>query len=299
MKETEYVEGKKHGLQTCYDPDGNPVKITTYENNIRVYEDTFYKGQIVSKTGYFNGKKEGLCELFEKGVKFKETNYANGKKDGLEVIYYPSGSLKSKVYYENGKSGDSEYYYSNGNLQSSDKNGLCTAYDSNGIPLFQTQNENEKYIYKGFYQNGNVGYCRINNEEHFYDPEGHEISRDEYRSTDMDLFVDSGRGNGRAAITQAEYVTKRDKIARERITAYRKEIREFGRAWTKPLEITEYQKQPIDVKQVVDKTKASSIHEEQVCNDANPIECSPVDTTFCPEQPKIGFWRKLLTKLHK
>jgi antitoxin component YwqK of YwqJK toxin-antitoxin module len=296
MKETEYVEGKKHGTQTCFDPDGNPVKITTYENNVRVYEETYYKGQIVSKTSYFNGKKEGKCELFEKGIKVSEANYANGKKDGIETKFYPDGTVECSQHYENGKRGNYTSYHSNGNLRITEIDGIRTDYDKSGIPITQSGFEGEKYFYKGYYGNGVVGQHRIGDDEHFYDPDGNEISHDEFWAAECEKFVgwrcDS---TARPKFTEAMYITKRDAVAKKRMADYRQELRDFGTAWTKPLKITPVKCKPIAIPQ------ESSGHlalpePEVVVQDVAPDDPKTFLMQYKPEPPKLGFWGKLLAK---
>ena len=280
IKETEYVEGKKHGIQTCYDPDGNPAKITTYENNVRVYEETYYKGQIVSKTAYMLGKKEGLCVQYENGIKVSETNYANGKKDGLETIFYPSGAVKERLQYAVGKRGDYESYYENGMPSITVKDGIDTRYcKDNGIPTTSSGTVNGEYEYKEYYITGVLGNYRRGSIEHFYEPNGKEISREEFDAVGLSAYV--GWGNWeKPEITHAEYIAKRDAVAKERLQKYNEEKRMFGQAWTKPLIIT--------------------VHEPDVLPATEPetpaLEVVEQPSTE-PETPKLGFFGRLLKKL--
>lgn len=237
-KETEYVDGKKHGVQTCFDPDGNPAKKTRYENNNRVYEETFYKGAIVSKTSYFMGKKEGLCEQYENGVKVVETNYANGKKNGTETRFYPDGNVSEKTQYENGKKGDYERFFENGNVQIKVKDGIETRYSENGFPISEYGGKSGVYEYKEFYLDGTVRFHTIGGKERFYDPSGREISSDEYYSAGLGnregIVNDKGR-----PITQKEYLQRIKEAALKRKEQQKQELKAFGYSWTKPLEITE------------------------------------------------------------
>ncbi len=282
IKETEYVDGKKHGIQTCFDPDGNPAKITTYENNVRVYEETYYKGQIVSKTAYMLGKKEGMCEQFENGIKVSETNYANGKKDGLETTFYPSGAVKERIQYAIGKRTDYELYYENGMPNITVKDGVDTRYGKdNGIPTNSAGFVNGEYEYKEFYITGVVGMYRRGTIEHFYEPNGKEISREEFDAVGLSAYVgwDSWQ---KPEISHAEYIAKRDAAAKERLKSYNEEMRMYGQAWTKPLIIT--------------------VHEpDTLPAPANQLESikldSKVQSTSEQEPPKLGFFSKLLKRL--
>ena len=288
IKETEYIEGKKHGVQTCYDPDGNPVKITTYENNVRVYEETYYKGLIVSKTPYFMGKKEGLVELFEKGVKVSETNYANGKKDGIERCFYADGSVESIMHYESGKKlEDYEHYYPNGQPCSIVKNAIRTGYGrDNGIPTMQTGFVNGIYFVKSFYASGVLGYYREGTEEHYYDPSGQEISNEEYFATELFNFV-GDHGNGCfPIITQEEYIQKRDKEVNDRNILRQKEETLYGHAVTPQLSITKNQANQRTIVKEQTEGKSSS---NQYCNVNQPVQLE--------NTPKLGFFGKLIEKI--
>lgn len=282
IKETEYVEGKKHGIQTCYDPDGNPAKITTYENNVRIYEETYYKGQIVSKTAYLLGKKEGLCEQYENGIKVSETNYANGKKDGIETIFYPSGAVKGRFQYVIGKRQDYESYYENGMPIAIVKDGIDTRYcKDNGIPTTSAGFVNGEYEYKGYYITGVLGNYRRGNVDYFYEPNGKEISADEYHAVGLSSYV--GYGNWQnPEITHEEYIKKRDEVAKERLKKYNEEKRMYGKAWTKPLIITVHEPDELPAP----------------ANQPEPLKLeSPVQTTPKSETSKSSFFSKLLKKL--
>lgn len=305
MKETEYAEGKKHGTQTCYDPDGNPVKITTYENNVRVYEETYYKGQIVSKTSYFNGKKEGKCELYENGIKVSEANYANGKKDGIELTYHANGQVATKFQYQNGKRNwkAREEYHPNGQPSKivTTVDGVITDTEykmDNGVPTAQyISREDGIFIQSNhFYLNGKIGRIeRANAEKYsFFDPDGNKITSEEFYATELSNYVGWGNWNS-PSITEEEFLERRRKAADEREATRRQEIRNYGVAWTKPLKITPVKAKPCVVTQ--EPAVQLALPEPEVVRKVEPVEQPVHVVQYHPETPKLGFWGKLLEKL--
>jgi len=148
VKETEWLDGKKHGWENTYDIEGKFVKRTQYENGNKILEEEYYKGLITKRTPFANGKKEGVAVEYDNGVKILETTYANGKKDGDVREYYPgTGVLKSEQIYINGKRDLSfgKSYYPSGNREvtkskteevhyelDNDKPTYKVSYDQNG-----------------------------------------------------------------------------------------------------------------------------------------------------------------------
>ena len=310
MKETEYVDGKKHGTQTCYDPDGNPVKITTFENNNRVYEETYYKGQLVSKTSYFNGKKEGKCELYENGVKTVETFYANGKKDGMETHYHPNGVVSARYQYHCGKRDftNREEYHSNGQpskIVHRTEDGIITDTEyrmPTGIPTAQYITRDDGTLVKSnhFYLSGVIGRTEFPGDtaDLYFDPKGNQISSDEFYSTQLSKHVGWGNWNY-PEVTELDYVSRRDAEAATRRAKYQSELRDFGTAWTKPLKIT-----PIRTSDTTDTTEMTVISQPRraaVITQDVPVH-TPNDTSSLvdysqPIQPRTTFLSKLLAKL--
>ena len=72
QRETLYVNGQRHGLETWW-----------YEN-----------GQKMSEILYANGQRHGLAIwLYPNGQKWHETPYTNGQKHGLITSWHFNGSL--------------------------------------------------------------------------------------------------------------------------------------------------------------------------------------------------------------
>lgn len=289
MKETEYIDGKKHGIQTCYDPDGNPVKITTYENNVRVYEETFYKGQLVSKTPYFNGKKEGICEQFYNGHKITETQYSNGKKDGIEITYHSNGKIAKKSIYHNGKKdwNNREEYHPNGNpsmIVKKDEYGIITttSYQTDsGVPSTQSLTREDGSFIKTnlFYRHGIIGQVEQNRESLYFDPAGNQITSDEFYSTHLSDHVGWARID--TEITEDEFIKRRNDVVRKRLAAYNDEMAHFGTAWTKPLKIT-----PVNSSKPI----AIASSEPEYLSLQNPEHTALESIKPCRDNPpKVGF----------
>lgn len=293
MKETEYVDGKKHGTQTCYDPDGNPVKITTYENNVRVYEECYYKGQLVSKTGYFNGKKEGICETFDNGIKVCEANYANGKRDGIELKFYKTGIIETRSYYNNGRRGNYETFNPNGTRSISWKDGVDTRYDVNGIIMIEHCYDAAAQWDKEYYITGKLGIYVNNGETHYYDPAGNEITNEEFYAVKLHDYVGFSRTGTRCEITEQEYISRRDAVAAERQAKRQQELITFGVAFTKPLKITPV---PTPSSAVVVSAPSSAAVIPSI---KRPLHETPtvIAVQSAPKPKKLGFLGRLITRL--
>ncbi len=78
--------------------------------------DYHSNGQLLTKSNYKDGKRDGLWEYFgENGQLRFKSNYKDGKEDGLQESYYENGQLQTKF---NGKDGQ--------------EHGLYESYDENG-----------------------------------------------------------------------------------------------------------------------------------------------------------------------
>jgi hypothetical protein len=73
---TSYVGGKKDGLQTYYNKDGEVMLITPW----------------------LNDKKEGVEVYYKNGELKTEITYANGLKDGIYNIYYKGNLYQQMVF---------------------------------------------------------------------------------------------------------------------------------------------------------------------------------------------------------
>jgi hypothetical protein len=73
-------------------------------------------GQLLLKTTYVNGKKDGLEEwYYENGQLDSQVTYVNGKKEGLQE-YYHDGQLDREVPYVNGEREGMTLYYEKGKV---------------------------------------------------------------------------------------------------------------------------------------------------------------------------------------
>lgn len=120
IKETEWLEGKKHGWEKTFDSAGQPVKKIQYEFGNKILEEEYYKGLLAKSTSFSNGKKEGLVIEYSDGKKILEVEYKNGKKEGRYLEYYKEeGTLKSEKRYENGRRcyPFEKSYYPSGNFR--------------------------------------------------------------------------------------------------------------------------------------------------------------------------------------
>ena len=72
--------------------------------------------KVSSRTGYFNGLKEGKAEsYYETGVLKEERFYLNNRKHGNHQGWWPNGSMKFDISFENGLTeGESLEWYENG-----------------------------------------------------------------------------------------------------------------------------------------------------------------------------------------
>jgi antitoxin component YwqK of YwqJK toxin-antitoxin module len=95
---------------------------------------------IKEKTGFLNGKKQGVYKVwFLNGVLKLESHYKQNKLVGTYKAWWDNGVLASKSNYENGKmQGVSRKWFSNGNLAKErnlldgKENGLQKAWLENG-----------------------------------------------------------------------------------------------------------------------------------------------------------------------
>lgn len=100
--ETDYKDGKKHGLDYMKN-DFQTLEhhyINGKENGLR---RSWILGKIDREENYKNDKLDGLSVLYSNGKKWLEINYKNDKQDGLKTVYYPNGQKKIEESYNNGK----------------------------------------------------------------------------------------------------------------------------------------------------------------------------------------------------
>lgn len=96
-----YKDGKLHGKQTTYYPDGKVTEEITYSNGIKEGENLYYspEGVLIKKLQYRNDQLEGAATYYDAyGVVVIEGNYKQGKKHGLWK-YYKNGQLEMEEIY--------------------------------------------------------------------------------------------------------------------------------------------------------------------------------------------------------
>lgn len=96
-----YKDGKLHGKQTTYYPDGKVTEEITYSNGIKEGENLYYspEGVLIKKLQYRNDQLEGAAIYYDAfGVVVIEGNYKLGKKHGLWK-YYKNGQLEMEEIY--------------------------------------------------------------------------------------------------------------------------------------------------------------------------------------------------------
>ncbi|MBL7909882.1 MAG: toxin-antitoxin system YwqK family antitoxin [Bacteroidia bacterium] len=104
--ETNYVDDKKNGKQTCYSKSGAKIIEYNYlfgvENGKRL--EFYPSGKIHFEDMYLNDKKTGKhVEYNENGQKLCEGEYLEEKKEGEWNFYDAKGKIIKKVKYLNGK----------------------------------------------------------------------------------------------------------------------------------------------------------------------------------------------------
>lgn len=77
-----------------------------------------YNGQLVEKTGFLNGKREGpALKWHEDGTLASKKNYAENRLEGMAHTWWPNGQLSSESHYENRvRQGEQKRWYPNGQL---------------------------------------------------------------------------------------------------------------------------------------------------------------------------------------
>ena len=119
-KEFTLKNGKLNGTYRMYDDNG-PSFTENYVNGVMHGLELTYSlsvpYQIMSKTEYVNGKKEGKSYFYnsDDGLLSVITTYNNDIKQE-EKIFYKSGNLKELTKYDNGEMESILMYYESGKL---------------------------------------------------------------------------------------------------------------------------------------------------------------------------------------
>jgi antitoxin component YwqK of YwqJK toxin-antitoxin module len=101
---TEYKNGKKHGAQKYYYPDGNISSLELFVNGtINGHARSFYNNGKIKEEMYFEDgiKKDSHRKFFETGTLSEETEYSNNKKNGRQHIFYENGKLQKETIFDN------------------------------------------------------------------------------------------------------------------------------------------------------------------------------------------------------
>lgn len=90
VEESEYKDGKLHGMSRKYN------------------EET---GKLKEETSYKNGNKHGLSKKYNeaKGWLESETQYKDGEKHGFEKLYNSDGTVAKMIYWQNGADCTAKY----------------------------------------------------------------------------------------------------------------------------------------------------------------------------------------------
>jgi len=118
--EVNNVDGLRDGALNWYDREGNHLEVMHYQNGKRHgMNKIFYPdGTLRIEVTYINDKKEGPERYyFSTGKLASEVTFVNDKKEGLQKEYNNDGSLNNTVMYKHGyKEGEKRWYDKNGNI---------------------------------------------------------------------------------------------------------------------------------------------------------------------------------------
>ena len=109
--ECDYVNGKKHGIETDYTEDGALFSTTIYSEGKRSGMEKYYhrNGALKKVINYKEGDLNGIViEYREDGTIYRTCEYADGMINGKEVLYSENGDIEKTNLYVNGKFVSSE-----------------------------------------------------------------------------------------------------------------------------------------------------------------------------------------------
>ena len=195
IKETEWLEGKKHGWEKTFDSTGQPVKKIQYEFGNKILEEEYYKGLLTKSVSFTNGKKDGLVIEYSDGKKILEVEYKNGKKEGRYLEYYKEeGTLKSEKKYENGRRifPFEKSYYPSGNFRYvADDNARVYYNLDNNVPSCTHIFKNGELIrMERFFSDGTVGVITDMKKggNTYFSPEGKEVNAKTFKKKYFSLL---------------------------------------------------------------------------------------------------------------
>ena len=96
-KETQYVDGKRHGTTTRYNEDGSKSSEISFKEDkldgdrVQYYEN----GNKSIVTTYIGGKRHGMAtSYYREGGKMYEVPYVHGIRQGTNREYYKNGQIR-------------------------------------------------------------------------------------------------------------------------------------------------------------------------------------------------------------
>jgi uncharacterized protein len=159
-------EGKKEGVWTYFDEQGNIKSNGTYVNNLEqgMWKFFFVNGKTEQTGVYKNGKADGAWKwFFNNGSIKREEEYYNGKEEGTYTEYDTTGELiASGTYFDGQKEGEWFYkvgdYAEKGKFIGDLKDGKWQAFYSNGKLKYEGNyiqgNPDGEHVF--YYNNGKV-----------------------------------------------------------------------------------------------------------------------------------------------
>lgn len=160
--ETEYVNGKRHGVRVQWYENGNKKEESRWKDDKEDGLASFWdkEGRATESIEYRDGKKHGQYGSWEKGLRREESMWDNGQRSGKTAYYFDDGKTRSEeVDYKAGKTnGKHTWNHQNGKnkvemtFAMGRKNGLQVEYTLQGAffqavcfrdtaEMWRTQNE--------------------------------------------------------------------------------------------------------------------------------------------------------------
>ena len=103
---TNYINGKKNGMEITIDERGYLTNIAGYRNDQLHGVSGLYKnGRTVNETTYANGVMNGPFKIYDdkSGVIQRSGFMKNGKQDGELLYFKPDGSVSMRYQYREGE----------------------------------------------------------------------------------------------------------------------------------------------------------------------------------------------------
>lgn len=170
LAEGKKVDGKKEGLWTYYNKDGNIMSYGNYKNDEHDGEWKYFfaDGTLNASKIFKEDKGNGKYVQYNKFGHVSETGeQKDDNYNGLVKVYNPSGGLSYTVEMTNNKrNGQMKSYYANGQLAyeteyvDGKENGESVSYYPNGKLRFRTQvvKDEKQGPYVFYFQDGKVNY---------------------------------------------------------------------------------------------------------------------------------------------